>query len=134
MLLIIFFTNIFSLSTDVLPNRLVARLPTSLQAEIPQIYGSAVIAIQYPWGTAERTAINAAYDDTMRILIIVALVLASVELLTVSLLKDLDLRTVDKSRDYDGMVIGKTAQQTAQAKEADDEPMEMENTVQRVRG
>ncbi|KAJ9630202.1 hypothetical protein H2204_008563 [Knufia peltigerae] len=118
----------------VLPNRLVARLPTSLQAEIPQIYGSAVIAIKYPWGTAERTAINAAYDDTMRILIIVALVLASVELLTVSLLKDLDLRTVDKSRDYDGMVIGKTAQQTAQAKEADDEPMEMENTVQRVRG
>ncbi|EXJ94610.1 hypothetical protein A1O1_03006 [Capronia coronata CBS 617.96] len=99
--------------TNVLPRQLHTNLPASLQAQLAEIYGSVVVAIQFPWGTTERNDINRSYDATMRILIIVALVLASLEFLAVLMLQDFNLKVVDQGRDYGGAVIGKTTAKAA---------------------
>lgn len=46
----------------------------------------------------------------MRVLMVISLVLASVELLAALVLEDLDLRVIDATREYDGRVIGKLKQ------------------------
>lgn len=64
--------------------------------------------MSYEWGTPIRDAINKSYTSVFRTMILAGLVLVAVSLLCSLLLKDLNISEVDKSRDYKGVVIGKT--------------------------
>lgn len=64
--------------------------------------------MSYEWGTPIREAINKSYTSVFRTMILAGLVLVAVSLLCSLLLKDLNISEVDKSRDYKGVVIGKT--------------------------
>ncbi|KAH8800313.1 putative siderophore iron transporter [Xylogone sp. PMI_703] len=94
--------------TNLLPQRLRINLPASAQGQWADIESSIVVALNYAWGTPERDAINKSYDDVMRILLTVSVALESVSLLCSLMLKDFSLKTVDETREYGGMVIGKT--------------------------
>lgn len=59
-----------------------------------------------PWGTPLRDAINKSYDDTLRILLIAAIVFQAANFLLTLLLPDFDLKAVDEVRDYGGLVVG----------------------------
>lgn len=53
-------------------NKLMLYLPEAAKVNMTMIYGSAVMATSYPMGSPERAAIIRSYDETMRILLIVA--------------------------------------------------------------
>lgn len=53
-------------------NKLMLYLPEAAKVNMTMIYGSAVMATSYPIGSPERTAIIRSYDETMRILLVVA--------------------------------------------------------------
>lgn len=60
----------------------------------------------FAWGTPERDAINQAYDDVMRIMLIIALVLLFVPLGLIAICQNIDLDAADAKNDYGGVVIG----------------------------
>ncbi|PUU82461.1 major facilitator superfamily domain-containing protein [Tuber borchii] len=53
-------------------NKLMLYLPEAAKVNMAMIYGSAVMATSYPIKSPERTAIIRSYDETMRILLVVA--------------------------------------------------------------
>ncbi|KAG0639083.1 major facilitator superfamily domain-containing protein [Tuber brumale] len=53
-------------------NKLMLYLPETAKVNMTMIYGSAVMATSYPMGSPERAAIIRSYDETMRILLIIA--------------------------------------------------------------
>lgn len=57
-------------------------------------------------GSAERTGINRAYDEVMRIQLMVALILLFVPLGFIAITKDINLKEADENNDYGGVVIG----------------------------
>lgn len=72
--------------TSSIQSKLRAYLPPSAQGEVEAIFGSVVTAsTMYPPGTPERAAIDRAYYETMRILLICAVCL-SVPVIPLSLL------------------------------------------------
>jgi len=68
-----------------IPKKLALYLPPESQGDAVAIFGSLVTAQSYPMGTPTRDAINRAYQETMNILLIVAVCVA-VPLLPLSLL------------------------------------------------
>lgn len=63
----------------------------------------------FAWGTPERDAINQAYDDVMRIMLIIALVLLFVPLGLIAICQNIDLDAADAKNDYGGVVIGNSS-------------------------
>lgn len=66
-------------------------------------------ATAFTWGSPERDAINRAYDDVMRIMLIIALVLLFVPLALIAICKNIDLDAADAKNDYGGVVIGNSS-------------------------
>lgn len=91
---------------DLLPRHLRANLPQNAQSQVSVYEGSIVSAMAVPWGTPLRDAINKSYDDTLRILLIAAIVFQAANFLLTLLLPDFDLKAVDEVRDYGGLVVG----------------------------
>ncbi|KAK3692266.1 major facilitator superfamily domain-containing protein [Podospora appendiculata] len=58
------------------PAKLLAYLPDSAKADAAKIYASVVVARSYPWGSPEREAIGRAYQETITVLLRIALVLS----------------------------------------------------------
>lgn len=61
-----------ALWTNFFPKKLSQYLPPSALPFVQQIYGSIYVQTSYPVGSPERDAINHAYGDTLRIMLIVA--------------------------------------------------------------
>ena len=64
--------------------------------------------MSYAWGTPTRDAINESYTSVFRTMVLAGLVLTAVALMISLFIEDQDIREVDESRDYKGIVIGKT--------------------------
>ncbi|CAK7221407.1 hypothetical protein SBRCBS47491_004520 [Sporothrix bragantina] len=94
--------------STLLPRRLLANLPADAVTAAAEIEGSIEVALSYAWGTPTRDAINASYTSVFRTMILAGLVLTAVAFLISLLIKDQDIKEVDESRDYKGIVIGKT--------------------------
>ncbi|KAK3333217.1 siderophore iron transporter mirC [Cercophora scortea] len=58
------------------PAKLLAYLPDSAKADAGKIYASVVVARSYAWGSPEREAIGRAYQETITVLLRIALVLS----------------------------------------------------------
>ncbi|CAK7205701.1 hypothetical protein SEUCBS139899_008480 [Sporothrix eucalyptigena] len=94
--------------STLLPRRLLTNLPADAIASAAEIEGSIEVALSYAWGTPTRDAINASYTSVFRTMILAGLILTAVAFFISLLIKDQDIRAVDESRDYKGVVIGKT--------------------------
>jgi hypothetical protein len=89
-------------------NKLLLYLPETAKANATLIYGSAVTAASYPMGSPERIAINRAYDETMKILLIVA-VCVCIPMLPAGLcMSNYKLDEVDQR--VEGVVFGNSEQ------------------------
>ncbi|KAJ5547927.1 hypothetical protein N7513_005161 [Penicillium frequentans] len=94
--------------TAILPRRLREYLPSDALADLAEIEGSIEVAAGYPWGSPTRNAINHSYTSTFRLMLLIALILEVFALGSALLIQDLNVKTVDDSREYKGIVIGKT--------------------------
>ena len=68
-----------------IPKKLELYLPPSAQSQATLIFGNLTLAESYPMGSPERIGINRAYQETMNILLIIAVCLA-IPLIPLSLL------------------------------------------------
>lgn len=68
-----------------IPKKLELYLPTDAKGDALKIFGSLVVAESYPLGSPERIAIDRAYQETMNVLLIIAVCLA-IPLIPLSLL------------------------------------------------
>ena len=79
-------------------------LPSAAQADATMIYGNLTIARSYMEGTPERTAIDRAYQETMNLLLIVAVCLCVPVVLLSFIMRDYRLDHLDQK--VKGTVIG----------------------------
>lgn len=59
-----------------LPKKLALYLPASSQPEVANIFGNLTLQLSFPMESPERIAINRAYQETMNLLLIIAVCLA----------------------------------------------------------
>ncbi|KAL8966296.1 MAG: hypothetical protein Q9197_006064 [Variospora fuerteventurae] len=92
--------------TENIPKKLALYLPPEAQADASLIFGNLTLAQSYPLGGLERNAINRSYQETMNILLIIAVCLA-IPLIPLSLLmKNYKLDQMDQQ--VAGNVIGRS--------------------------
>ncbi|KAJ5758798.1 hypothetical protein N7520_005954 [Penicillium odoratum] len=94
--------------TSILPRRLREYLPSDSLSQLAEIEGSIEVAAGYPWGSSTRNAINHSYTSTFRLMLLIAVILEVFALGFALLIEDLNVKEVDDSREYKGIVIGKT--------------------------
>ncbi|KAJ5925244.1 hypothetical protein N7454_007883 [Penicillium verhagenii] len=94
--------------TAILPQKLAEYLPSDALGQLAEIEGSIEVAMEYAWGSPTRDAINKSYTSTFRLMMLIAVILEVFALVFALLIQDLNIKEVDESRDYPGMVIGKT--------------------------
>ena len=82
--------------TGVFPKNLAKYLPESAQGRLTEIYGSIVVQSSFPIGSPERIAINLAYSDTQRIMLIAATSAYAVAFISVMFWQDVDVRNMKK--------------------------------------
>ena len=86
--------------TNTLPKNLQKMLPEDAKPLYLEIYSSLTVAKGYPIGSAERTAINAAYGATQRLMVIAATCIIATAFVWVGVWKDIKLaKSVDKSKE-----------------------------------
>ncbi|KAL2188450.1 MFS general substrate transporter [Thermothelomyces heterothallicus CBS 203.75] len=73
------------------PGKLRTYLPEEAKGEANRIYSSVVVACSYAWGSPEREAIARSYQETITVLLWVALVVCGPVLAMASLVRDLRL-------------------------------------------
>ncbi|CAZ82313.1 unnamed protein product [Tuber melanosporum] len=103
-------------------NKLMLYLPEAAKANMTMIYGSAVVATSYPMGSPERTAIIKSYDETMRILLIIA-VCVCIPMLPAGLcMTNYKLDEVDQR--VEGVVFGSAGKKVARGESGTREVVE----------
>ncbi|KAL8807038.1 MAG: hypothetical protein Q9200_004833 [Gallowayella weberi] len=94
-----------SVWTKNIPTKLALYLPPEAQADANLIFGNLTLAKSYPMGEPTRNAINRSYQETMNILLIIAVCLA-IPLFPLSLvMKNYKLDQVDQN--VKGVIIGR---------------------------
>ncbi|KAG1145431.1 hypothetical protein G6F37_004135 [Rhizopus arrhizus] len=88
--------------SGIFPAKLAKYLPASALGDLQSIYGSITVQSSYPVGSAERDAINQAYSDTQRLMLITATCVYSITLISVMFWKDVDVRHMKKAK---GLVL-----------------------------
>ncbi|KAF6795326.1 siderophore iron transporter [Colletotrichum musicola] len=78
--------------TSMFRKRLVDHLPSMPSKNVTEVYGSLDIQLSYPLGEPERLGINAAYAETQRVILIVALCLSAVAWISVWFWEDIDVK------------------------------------------
>jgi MFS family permease len=81
-----------ALWTGVFPVKLLEFLPDSSKADLEAIYGSLTVQSSYPIGSPTRAAINHAYGDAQRLMLICATCLYSITLISTALWKDVNVK------------------------------------------
>lgn len=90
--------------TKNLPVKLAQYLPEASKGEATNIFNSIVVAGSYAVGTPERDAINRAYQETMQLLLIIAICVAAPLIPLGLMMKNIKLDRVDQN--VKGRVIG----------------------------
>lgn len=99
-------------------HKLMEYLPETAKADIKEIVGSAVLAQTFAMGTPERIAIIKAYDETMKILLIIAVCVCLPMFPMALLMKNFKLDQVDQQ--VKGTVIGPSPKKLEQESEVDE--------------
>ncbi|KAK5654087.1 hypothetical protein OQA88_7518 [Cercophora sp. LCS_1] len=89
--------------SKLVPMKLVAYLPEAVKGEASKIYASVVVACSYKWGSPEREAIAQAYQETITVLLWVALGMCLPLVLVALAVKD---ERLDECGEVRGRVIG----------------------------
>lgn len=87
-----------------LPAKLALYLPPAAQADATLIFGNLTLANSYLEGTPERTAIDRSYQETMNILLIIAVCLAAPLIPLSLMMRNYKLDTMNQK--VKGVVIG----------------------------
>lgn len=66
------------------------------------------MAMSYSWGTPTRDAITDSFTSVIRTMLLAGMILVALAFACSLLMQDLNIREVDDSREYKGIVIGKT--------------------------
>lgn len=82
--------------TGIFPNKLAQYLPQSALGDLTTIYGSIDVQSSYAIGSPERDAINRAYSDTQRYMLISATCIYSITLVSVMFWRDVDVKHMKK--------------------------------------
>lgn len=101
------FSSFFFLS-GLLPRKLRRNLPADAASQADVIEGDITAAMAFPWGSPTREAINHSFNDTFRTMLLVGLILVACAFVCSLLIEDRNIREVDASREYKGVVIGKS--------------------------
>lgn len=80
--------------TGIFPIKLMDLLPASSQDNFANIYGSLDVQTSYAKGTATRSAIDQAYGDTQRLMLITATSLYVITLVSVLFWKDVNVKEI----------------------------------------
>ncbi|OKL61199.1 hypothetical protein UA08_03149 [Talaromyces atroroseus] len=91
-----------ALWSGVFPEKLANYLPTTAQSNLAEIYGSITVQSSYPVGSQTRTAINHAYGDTQRLMLITATCLHILTWGSVLFWEDVDVRKIKQVK---GLVL-----------------------------
>lgn len=103
-----------------IPKKLALYLPPDAQADVAKIFGDINVAKEYAAGTPARTAINRSYQETMNILLIIAVCLCAPLLPLSLLMRNYRLDSMDQK--VKGKVIGQSKQgDSVQRREGEDE-------------
>lgn len=78
--------------TGVFPKRLALYLPESAQGNVTTIYGSITEQMSYPQGSPERIAINRAYGDAQKYMLIAATVVQAASFVSVYVWRDIKVK------------------------------------------
>lgn len=84
--------------TNLMPQFLMAYLPTENQSKLPIIYGSLVEQLQYPWGSPTRDAIVHAYCGVQRRLLIAGTCFIPLVLVGVLLWRDTQVKGMKQTK------------------------------------
>jgi hypothetical protein len=76
----------------VFPQKLAEHLPAESQGALKDIVGSLTVQLSYPVGSATRTAIQHAYGDTQRLMIIASTVIQVISLVSVIVWRDIKVK------------------------------------------
>jgi MFS family permease len=82
--------------TGIFPNKLEKYLPADAQSSLANIYGSIDVQSSYPPGSATRDAINQAYGDTQRLMLITATCLYSITITSVLMWKNINVKNIEQ--------------------------------------
>ncbi|KAI8719700.1 hypothetical protein NCS52_00751300 [Fusarium sp. LHS14.1] len=82
--------------TGVFPKKLMEYLPPRALPDFLKIYGSLQIQASYPVGSPERIAIDHAYSDTQRLMLITSVCILPISLISVLFWKNVDIKTMRK--------------------------------------
>lgn len=80
--------------TNSLPGLLEKYLPENVKGQAFQIYGSLPMQLQYPMGSPEREAINRAYGDTQRRLVIASVCVLPLAFVFILMWRNINVKTV----------------------------------------
>ncbi|PQE14923.1 siderophore iron transporter mirC protein [Rutstroemia sp. NJR-2017a WRK4] len=89
-----------------IPRKLNAYLPAAAQADAQKIYNSINVALEYQMGSPERLAINKAYQETMRTLLLISICVSVPVVLLSVVVKNVVLDGAEEK--VKGRVIGGT--------------------------
>lgn len=78
--------------TGVFPTRLAEYLPTESKGDLASIYGDITVQMSYPQGTPTRIAINQAYGDSQKIMLIAATAVQVISLVSVACWRDIRVK------------------------------------------
>jgi hypothetical protein len=78
--------------TGVFPNRLARYLPENAQADLATIYGSITVQSSYAVGTPERDAINRAYGDAQKLMLIGSTAVMAIAFVAVLFWRDINVK------------------------------------------
>lgn len=104
--------------TNLLPRYLAHNLPststvstttattTTTAANITSIANSVTVAQGFAWGSPERDAVNRSYDQVMRVMLIINVVVLCIPLACGLLMRDINLVREDGARNYGGVIFG----------------------------
>lgn len=82
--------------TGIFPAKLTKYLPADAMGEFASIYGDLTVQSSYPWGSPTRDAINKAYGDTQRLMLIAATCLYSITIFSVIMWKNINVKKIEQ--------------------------------------
>ncbi|KAL6401508.1 putative siderophore iron transporter protein [Ilyonectria robusta] len=80
--------------TSIFPSKLEKYLPESAMSNFANIYGDLTVQSSYPVGSPARDAINTAYGDTQRLMLITATCMYSITLASVMMWKNINVKKI----------------------------------------
>lgn len=78
--------------TGVFPDKLREYLPPESQGNLTEIYGDLTVQASYPWGSPTRIAINKAYGDAQKMMVIASTAVLAVGVVAICFWRDIKIK------------------------------------------